>query len=46
MTITLKDLGGTTRLTLTPAGFPEGEVVQLASAGWNESCDKLAESLR
>ena len=35
----------TTRLTLRHSGIPEGEFVELTRAGWNESLDKLAESL-
>ncbi len=46
VTIILEDLGSTTKMTLTHAGFPEGEVTVLASAGWNESFDKLAASLK
>lgn len=46
VTVTLEDLGRTTKMTLTHAGFPDGEVEVMASAGWNESFDKLAVSLK
>lgn len=47
VTVTLKDLGdGKTKMTLRHAGFPEGEMSEMAGAGWNESFDKLAESLK
>ena len=44
-TVTFEDLGGKTRLTLRHEGFPAGEMSEMAGAGWNESFDKLAESL-
>ncbi|HTE21912.1 MAG TPA: SRPBCC domain-containing protein [Candidatus Limnocylindria bacterium] len=37
---------GKTKLTVTHAGLPAGEMSDQTSAGWNESLDKLAESLR
>lgn len=46
VTVTLEDLGGKTKLTLRHAGMPAGEGQDLAGAGWNESFDKLAESLK
>ena len=45
VTVTLEDLGGKTRMTLKHSGLPEARHEKLASAGWNESFDKLAESL-
>ena len=35
-------LGNKTRLTLTHKGMPAGEIREQATAGWNESLDKLA----
>jgi len=35
-----------TKLTLRQAGFPAGEIKGMANVGWNESFDKLAESLK
>jgi uncharacterized protein YndB with AHSA1/START domain len=46
VTITLEDWNGGTRMTLRHSGFPPGEAGKLAKAGWNESLDKMAESLR
>lgn len=45
VTLRFEEQGGRTRLSLTHAGLPAGEVVELTRAGWNESLDKLAESL-
>jgi uncharacterized protein YndB with AHSA1/START domain len=38
--------GGKTKMTLTHVGLPEVEMKDMAGAGWNESFDKLAESLK
>ncbi len=45
-TVTLEDLGAKTKLTLRHEGFPPGEMRDGAGVGWNESFDKLAESLK
>ena len=45
VTVTFEDLGGKTRMTLRHEGLPAGEMSDGASAGWNESFDKLAEVL-
>jgi uncharacterized protein YndB with AHSA1/START domain len=37
---------GKTRFTLRHAGMPEGENSEMAGLGWNQSLDKLAESLQ
>ncbi len=37
---------GKTKLTLHQAGIPAGQMSELTEAGWNESFDKFAESLR
>jgi uncharacterized protein YndB with AHSA1/START domain len=53
VTIVFEDLdglpvgkAGKTKMTLTHVGFPAGQMSELCEAGWNESFDKLAESLR
>lgn len=46
LTVTFEDQGGKTKLTLRHAGMPVGEHGSQAEAGWNESLDKLEESLR
>jgi hypothetical protein len=33
-------------MTLTHQGMPAGEMSDMSGAGWNQSFDKLAESLR
>lgn len=42
--VTLEDLGGKTKMTLRHIGHPEG-IDKMADAGWNESLDKLVETL-
>jgi uncharacterized protein YndB with AHSA1/START domain len=46
VTVTFKEQKGRTTMTLRHAGFPSAGVADLATAGWNESFDKLAESLK
>jgi uncharacterized protein YndB with AHSA1/START domain len=46
VTVTFEDQGGKTTMTLKHAGFPEGEMREMAAAGWNTSFDKLATSVR
>jgi uncharacterized protein YndB with AHSA1/START domain len=46
VTVILEEVDGKTRMTLTHAGLPAGEMSDMTSAGWNESFDKLAASLR
>lgn len=41
-----EDLGKKTKMTLTHIGFPIGDMKDMAGTGWNESFDKLAESLK
>jgi uncharacterized protein YndB with AHSA1/START domain len=44
--VLFEDLGdGKTKMTLEHRGFPEGEHKTMASAGWNESFDKLAKAI-
>ncbi len=43
-TVTFEELDGKTKMTLRHAGLP-GEIRDGAQQGWNESFDKLAESL-
>ncbi len=47
VTATFEEHGnGKTKLTLHHAGIPEGEMIELTRTGWNESFDKLEESLK
>lgn len=46
VTVTFEDLGGKTKMTVHHIGHPAGEVSEMASAGWNQSLDRLAESLK
>jgi uncharacterized protein YndB with AHSA1/START domain len=45
VTITLEDVEGKTKMTLKHVGLPEN-MSDMTSTGWNESFDKLAESLK
>jgi uncharacterized protein YndB with AHSA1/START domain len=44
-TVMFEEHQGKTRLTLRHVGIPSGVMSEMAEAGWNESFDKLAESL-
>jgi uncharacterized protein YndB with AHSA1/START domain len=44
--IRFEEKQGKTTLTLRHIGIPEGTMRELTEAGWNESFDKLAESLK
>ncbi len=44
--IEFEDLGGKTKMTLTHTGIPAGQMKEMTGAGWNESLDKLAASLK
>jgi uncharacterized protein YndB with AHSA1/START domain len=46
ITVTFEEVEGKTKMTLTHVGIPEGEMMDLTRAGWSESFDKLAESLK
>lgn len=46
VTITFEDLRGKTKMTLTHSGIPSGQMKEMTGVGWNESFDKLAESLK
>lgn len=46
LTVTFEDHDGGTKLTIRHAGMPAGEMGQQAEAGWNQSLDKLADSLK
>ncbi len=46
VTVTFEEYQGKTRLTLTHKGFSSGRDSEMASQGWNESFDKLAETLK
>lgn len=46
VTLTFEDAGdGKTRFILRHAGMPQGEDSEMAGLGWNQSLDKLAETL-
>jgi len=46
VTVTFEEHEGKTTMTLRHVGLPSGQMSDLTGAGWNESFDKLAESLR
>ncbi|NJD22337.1 MAG: SRPBCC domain-containing protein [Melioribacter sp.] len=46
VTITFEDLGNKTKMTLTHVGIPAGQMKEMTGASWNESFDKLADSLK
>ena len=46
ITVTFEAVGGKTKMTLRHEGLPSGEMSEMTVAGWNESLDKLAESVR
>jgi len=45
VTVTFEDLDGKTKMTLRHEDLPAGEMREGAGTGWNESFDKLADSL-
>ena len=45
VTVTFKESNGKTTMTLKHVGHPGGKMGEMATAGWNESLDKLAASL-
>src|SRR5688572_3914410 len=46
VTVELEELpDGKTKMTVSHAGLPTGDLAEQTQAGWNESFDKLAESL-
>lgn len=46
MSVTFDQINSKTRMTLRHQGFPEGEMLDQAREGWNQSFDKLAQSLK
>ncbi len=46
VTVTFEESGGKTKMTLRHVGIPPGLMSDNTKLGWNESFDKLAESLR
>jgi uncharacterized protein YndB with AHSA1/START domain len=46
VTVTFEEENGKTKMTLKHAGMPAGKMGEMAQQGWNESFDKLAESLK
>jgi len=45
VTVTFEEKEGRTKMILRHVGIPEGQMSDLTRAGWNESFDKLAESI-
>ncbi|MHB8193004.1 MAG: SRPBCC domain-containing protein [Bellilinea sp.] len=45
VTVEFENLGSKTRMTLTTAGLPAGEMLQMTGLGWSGSFDKLENSL-
>jgi uncharacterized protein YndB with AHSA1/START domain len=45
VTVTFKELQGKTEMTLKHVCLPAGMINDMTGAGWNESFDKLADSL-
>lgn len=43
--VTFEERGGKPKMTLTHTGMPGGDMSAMATAGWNESFDKLAAAL-
>ena len=43
--ITFEDIDGRTKMTMHHAGFPAGQMSEMAEIGWKQSFDKLADSL-
>jgi uncharacterized protein YndB with AHSA1/START domain len=46
LTILLEERDGRTYLTLRHAGLPPGKMTELTGTGWNDSFDKMTESLK
>jgi len=46
VTVTFEDVGNKTKMTLRHVGLPAGQMSEMTNASWNESFDKLAESVR
>jgi uncharacterized protein YndB with AHSA1/START domain len=46
VTVTFEDHAGKTKMTLTHAGLPAGEISDMAVRVWNQAFDKLAQSLQ
>ena len=46
VTVILEEEDGKTKMTLRHVGLPPGEMTDMCREGWNQSLDKLAESLK
>jgi uncharacterized protein YndB with AHSA1/START domain len=46
VTLTFEKQGNKTKFTLRHVGLPAGDMFKMTGEGWNESLDKLADSLR
>ncbi len=45
VTVTFEEHEGKTKCTLRHVGLPAGEMIKMTETGWNESLDKLADSI-
>jgi uncharacterized protein YndB with AHSA1/START domain len=46
VTVIFEEHQGKTKMTLHHAGMPAGQIREMTEAGWNQSFDKLGESLK
>ena len=46
VTVILEEEDGKTKMTLRHVGLPPGEMTDMCREGWNQSLDKLVESLK
>lgn len=46
VTLTFEEHGGKTKMILLHTGIPSGPMREMTGVGWNESFDKLADSLK
>ena len=46
VTVTFEEYEGKTKLTMRQTGIPTGPMIEMTTAGWNQSFDKLAASLK
>ena len=46
VTVVFEDMSGKTKITVRHAGLPEGMLSEMTGLGWNQSFDKMVESLQ
>ncbi len=46
VTVLFEEQNGKTKMTLTHVGLPKGKMSEMTGQGWNESFDKMVESLK